>query len=94
MVEPKFGQRVFVRATLVRATEPSGNHFLKFWKKTPLAKTKTGIFLGTRILQDGRLVNTGHWGTEFEVLHYYKGALVCLSPNQNPVYARLEDISV
>lgn len=86
----EFGEKVRVKATLIRMHEGSQG---RYWKKFECTNFEA-IFLGYRTLYDGRF----GWdyvedGSEyfFDITKTYRGALVCRK-GFNPIRVFLEDI--
>jgi hypothetical protein len=91
---PKFGDRVTVKARLVRYMryEKWESYSIKYWKSEAMGKPRKGIFLGQRTLQNGRRITDYELGCIFEPTEYIKAYLVCTSPNEKPFFVLPEDI--
>lgn len=97
-----FGASVTVTATLRRREhtkrDPNGrNRYIKEWARSDDSflnqkMKKAGIFLGYRTLSNGETEYLGEDGASYSPDNYFRAALVCLSPRENPVYVPLDAI--
>lgn len=84
------GQIVEVHAILKRKYRSDG---FVFWEAESVQdEGQTGLFLGFRWIQNGRMVR-GHYGEmNFEPDEYIKVCLISLDMKRNPVYVHPTDI--
>jgi hypothetical protein len=88
---PKFGQKVWIDHKLVRSVETVTNVYgpeKKFWKARKMKKTRA-VFLGVRVLSDGKRTWGNEAGFEYKPMQYFKAWLVCVL-GRNPFYVMPE----
>ncbi len=85
-----FGQPVHFTKYLVRREACKKREFYRTWLERDWEST--GLYLGTRTLQNGR-IHYDEDGTYFTADEYFKAALICPSPNRNPIYVPLPCLS-
>ena len=95
MNNPNFGDRVSADTVLIRREKEKRDkdHILmtmRVWEEWP--REIDGIFLGTRMLQNGQRKCDEDYGYYLEVHERLKAALVCPGPNRNPVYVPLNSL--
>ncbi len=97
LVIPSFGSLVKANAFLVRSRKVEYNDdryrtqkTMKIWQSKH--KKITGIFLGTRTLQNGELRYDDDYGYYFIPKQWFSAVLLCPSPTKNPIYVPLDSI--
>jgi hypothetical protein len=90
MEEIPFGDKVVISKIYKRKSRKQNNKFFKIWEEIQL--NKEGIFLGWRTIADGEIWHDGY-NNYFTPNNYKKAALVCFSPNCNPVYVPEDSIN-
>ena len=95
MVMPEFGDKVAFDHYYYRCTEQKkdgAGYFRthKIW--TERLCNYTGIFLGTRTLQDGWRDYDSDAGCTFSPTRHYRVALISPGPKENPLYVPLTAI--
>lgn len=92
-MDPKFGDKVIIRAKLSRQYDGSdGKYYRKAWVRFKFREPKTGILIGFRTLADGRVESMGDDGVLFHPTQYLRAALVVTGPRSKPVLVRPEDM--
>ena len=87
------GDQVTYSALLVRKAEYGNQRVRKYWSSIPC--TGSGLFLGTRTLQNGHNDWEGNEvGYVFEPQEYFRAALISPGKNRNPIYVPLDSIQV
>lgn len=95
VVMPAFGSPVAANEVLLRRTKYEHRDdkyrtrkVLKVWERRE--KRVDGIFLGTRVLQNGERDYDNECGYTFSATERFKVALISPGPNLNPVYVPLD----
>lgn len=94
----EFGQKVkishkYQRKLKIIRDQDVGYHRsgqYKYWES--MSFESSGIFLGTRTLQNGNREYDSDYGYYFDPKEYFKVALICPGPDLNPIYVPLDSI--
>lgn len=89
MSNPEFGSRVEFTSRYYREIEYQDGGHIKSWERSK--KGGSGLFIGTRTLQNGDCYWTGD-DYVFTPEEFFEAALVVPGPRLNPVYVPLDAI--